>query len=81
MVINLKKLDFSLVPILLGVVLEPIAEHNFRNSMAMSKGAYSIFITRPISLIFISLAIISVLVVLIRRMKEVYKGELIDEKA
>jgi len=64
------KMGFSLVPILLGVVLEPIAEHNFRNSLVMSQGSPTIFFTRPISLLFIVLALSAIGMVLIKKMKK-----------
>ena len=43
----LRRLDFQLVPILLGIVLGPLAETNFRRSLVMSDGSLSIFVTRP----------------------------------
>ena len=49
-----------LVPILLGIVLGPLAEKNFRRAMVISEGSFSIFFTRPISCTFILIAIVSV---------------------
>jgi len=65
----LRRLDFQLVPILLGIVLGPLAETNFRRSLVMSEGSLSIFVTRPISLAFLLLALGSVLVFLLRKDK------------
>lgn len=45
----LRKLDFEIAPIILGLVLAPMLELNFRQSLAMSAGSYSIFFTRPIA--------------------------------
>lgn len=56
----LRKLDFPIVPIILGVVLGQMTELNFRRSMVLSEGSFSIFLTRPFSLIFISLAVLSI---------------------
>lgn len=42
-------LDFEAAPLLLGVVLGPMIEENFRRSLLVSDGDLSIFITRPIS--------------------------------
>lgn len=44
---------FPLAPLLLALILAPIIEKNFRNSMVMSEQSLSIFFTRPISLVFI----------------------------
>jgi putative tricarboxylic transport membrane protein len=56
----LRKLGFSVVPIILGVVLGELVETNFRNSMILSGGSLSIFVTRPFSLLFLSLAFLSI---------------------
>jgi len=57
----LRRMDFQLVPILLGIVLGPLAEKNFRRAMVISKGSFDIFFTRPISCAFIVIAIGSIL--------------------
>lgn len=58
----LRRMDFQLVPILLGIVLGPLAEKNFRRAMVISEGSFKIFFTRPISCAFILIALASVLV-------------------
>jgi putative tricarboxylic transport membrane protein len=45
----LRKLDFEIAPIILGLVLAPMLELSFRQSLAMSAGSYGIFLTHPIS--------------------------------
>jgi len=45
----LRKLGFETAPIVLGVVLAPMIEMALRQSLAMSDGQYTIFVTRPIS--------------------------------
>ena len=45
----LRKLDYEIAPIILGLVLAPMLELNFRQSLAMSAGDYTIFFTRPIA--------------------------------
>jgi putative tricarboxylic transport membrane protein len=53
----LRKMDFETAPMVLGVVLAPIIEFSFRQSLAMSGGAYSIFILRPIAAFFLAVAL------------------------
>jgi putative tricarboxylic transport membrane protein len=53
-----RKIDVPIVPILLGYILGPLAEFNLRRALAMSDGSFSIFVTRPISLIFVLLTIV-----------------------
>lgn len=61
----MQKVDFPPVPIVLGMVLGPIAESNLRNALVMSGGSWFIFIRRPICLAFILLTI--VLIVLLKK--------------
>jgi TctA family transporter len=51
-----RKLDCEPAPLLLGLVLGPMMEENFRRAMVLSEGHWSVFIQRPISLGFIVLA-------------------------
>jgi putative tricarboxylic transport membrane protein len=53
----LKKFDIPGAPIVLGMVLGELAETNFRRAVIM--GGYSIFFTRPASLILLILSILS----------------------
>jgi len=46
----LRKFDYDLAPVALGLVLAPMLELSVRQSLAMSAGDYSIFVTRPIAL-------------------------------
>lgn len=62
----LPKFGFPIVPMLLGIVLGPIAETAFRQSLAISNGSMMIFITEPIALVFILLAVLSVLLPVIK---------------
>ncbi|MFA5028868.1 MAG: tripartite tricarboxylate transporter permease, partial [Candidatus Methylomirabilota bacterium] len=57
----LRKLDFEIAPIVLGVVLAPILEFSFRQALAMSDGRYAIFIQRPISTVFLGVALAMIL--------------------
>jgi putative tricarboxylic transport membrane protein len=51
----LMALDFSVAPILLGYVLGPMVEENFRRALLVSRGDPAIFLNRPISAAFIGL--------------------------
>ncbi len=60
----LRKFDFETAPVVLGVVLAPIIEVSLRQSLAMSNGNYSIFVTRPISAFFLLVMLILILLAL-----------------
>ncbi len=46
-----QKYGFPVIAVVLGMILGPIGERGFHQSLLMSKGSYLIFFTRPISLI------------------------------
>ena len=48
--------DVPLVPAVLGLVLGPMAEQQFRRALAISEGHMSVFFTRPISAVLLIVA-------------------------
>jgi putative tricarboxylic transport membrane protein len=51
-------LDFPMAPILLGYVLEPMVEDNFRRAVQLSEGDLAIFVQRPISAFVLGLLVV-----------------------
>lgn len=49
----LRKFDFETAPVVLGLILAPMMEMSFRQSLSMSSGRYSIFVNRPIALVML----------------------------
>jgi putative tricarboxylic transport membrane protein len=49
--------DFPLVPAVLGLVLGPMAELQFRRAIAISEGDLTVFVTRPISAVLLGVAL------------------------
>jgi putative tricarboxylic transport membrane protein len=49
----LRKFDFETAPVVLGLILAPMVEMSFRQSLSMSSGSYGIFINRPIALVML----------------------------
>lgn len=66
----LKSLKFEPAPLLLGFVLGPLLEENFRRSLILSRGELTTFIERPISasLLGVSITIILFSIINQRRM-------------
>jgi len=65
-------LDFPVSPIVLGFVLGPMLEENFRRAMLLSRGDLMVFLQRPISAWFIgacSLLILAQLVAYVRKLR------------
>lgn len=63
----LAKNDFPLAPLVLGLVLGPMIENNLRRALTTSNGDWSIFITQPISAVFLLIAILWILIPLIMK--------------
>jgi putative tricarboxylic transport membrane protein len=57
----LNKFGFPLPPILMGIILGPIAEEGLRQSLMVSEGSWSILMTRPISAVFLSVTTVILL--------------------
>jgi TctA family transporter len=57
----LLRLGFHPAPILLGFVLGPRFEENFRRAMLISRGDILVFVERPISAVFVALCAILIL--------------------
>ncbi|WP_066731619.1 tripartite tricarboxylate transporter permease [Cupriavidus sp. D384] len=57
------KLRCEPAPLLLGFVLGPMMEENFRRSLLLSRGDFSVFVTRPLSLGLLIAAAILVAIV------------------
>jgi putative tricarboxylic transport membrane protein len=63
---GLRWAGFSLGPVLLGVVLGPLIEQEFRRALAMSGGDFSVFVTRPIALGILTLSVLALSVPFLR---------------
>jgi putative tricarboxylic transport membrane protein len=65
-------LDFPVSPIVLGFVLGPMLEENFRRAMLLSRGDLMVFLNRPIAAWFIgacSLLIIAQVIAYARKLR------------
>jgi putative tricarboxylic transport membrane protein len=59
------RLGFNMTPMLLGFVLGPMMEEHLRRAMLMSRADPTVFVTRPLSLVFIVATVLILLVVLL----------------
>jgi putative tricarboxylic transport membrane protein len=73
----LRKYDFPLTPIILGLVLGPIAEASLRRAMLISDNDPLFLVQRPISALLLVLALLSLVVPLSKdyspRIKEIFR--------
>lgn len=66
----LLRLGFQPAPILLGFVLGPRFEENFRRAMLIARGDIGVFVERPISAFFIALSVLLIAIQLYVRWRQ-----------
>jgi putative tricarboxylic transport membrane protein len=69
----MKKFGYEAAPLVLAVVLGPIMEANFRQSLVMSQGSFLIFFSRPISGITLGIAALLLISTIVPFVKRKYK--------
>lgn len=65
----LAKNDYPLAPLVLALVLGPMIENNMRRALTISNGDFSIFVMKPMSLVFIIAAVAWLIIPLILKLK------------
>jgi putative tricarboxylic transport membrane protein len=58
---------FPVAPLVLGVILGPLAEESFKNSMISFSNDWTVFFTRPIAGTMMTLTILVLLLPLVRK--------------
>ena len=61
----LRKLGFEPAPILLGFILGPLLEENLRRALVLSRGDLGVFLTEPLSAVFLACAVITAAAILL----------------
>lgn len=54
---GMKKFDYPIPPLLIGFILGPLVEIGLRQSLILSRGSLWIFMERPVSAVFLTLAL------------------------
>lgn len=72
------KNDYPVAPLVLALVLGPMIENNMRRALTISNGDFSIFVSKPLSLTFLVVAISWLLIPLFMKMRG--KNVLINEE-
>ena len=63
----MQKFNYPIMPLLLAIILGPVFEKNARMSLILSDGDPGIFFRKPISLVFLVLALIYLISVFLKR--------------
>ena len=66
----LKRNDFPIAPIVLGLILGGMFEENFRRAVKLAGGNYFTFFTKPICLLFIAAALFSIVFPIMTRKRK-----------
>jgi putative tricarboxylic transport membrane protein len=75
--------DFPIAPVLIGLVLGPMAEKQLRQALAIGQGDPLVLVSSPLSIALLALAVLALLLpVLLGRLKRAAEGEqAADQKA
>jgi len=73
------KLKCEGAPLLLGLVLGPMMEENFRRALLLSRGDYTTFVTRPLSLTLLLMALALVVLVALPSIQKKREETFVEE--
>jgi putative tricarboxylic transport membrane protein len=63
----MRRYDIPVAPVLVGMILGPLSEQQFRRALAISQGDLSIFVTQPISAAVLGITALTVIVPMVMR--------------
>jgi putative tricarboxylic transport membrane protein len=66
---SLMKLDLPAAPLLLGLVLGPAIEENFRRAMLLSHGDPMVFFTSPLSAALLAATAIAIVMIMLPKIR------------
>jgi putative tricarboxylic transport membrane protein len=67
----MRRFDFPTAPVIVGLILGPMAEAQLRNALSIGEGRWSVFLERPMSVTLLALV---VLILLLPRLIRLRKG-------
>lgn len=65
----MRRYGFPIAPLLIGMVLGPLAETSLRDALLSSGGDYAVFVGSPIAVVILSLLVIALLISIIGRLR------------
>ena len=70
--VEMRRYDFPTAPVVVGMILGPLAEAQMRNALSIGEGKWGIFVERPMSLALLVVVVV-VAVLLLPRLMELLK--------
>ena len=55
---GMRRFDFPTAPVIIGMILGPMAEQEFRRALTISQGDMTVFLTRPLSATILAIALL-----------------------
>ncbi len=71
----MKKFHYPGAPLVLGIVLGPIAEENLNRALIVSKNGWMTFLTHPISCSFLAVSLVIILYSLVKNIRDARKEQ------
>jgi putative tricarboxylic transport membrane protein len=65
----MRRFDFPTAPVIIGMILGPLAEQNFRQAMTISQGDMTVLVTRPLSASLLALAVLALIAPALMRLR------------
>jgi len=65
----MRRFDFPTAPVVIGLILGPFAEQEFRRAMTISGGDVTVLVTRPLSATLLTLTVILLCLPLLLRLR------------
>ena len=73
------KLGMEPAPLLLGFILGPMMEENLRRALLLSRGDWSVLVTRPLSATLLGMALLLLIIVLMPAVKKSREEAFVEE--
>jgi putative tricarboxylic transport membrane protein len=70
----MRRFDFPTAPVIIGMILGPLAETQFRRAMTISNGDWTVFFTQPLSLALLTIAAVALLGPQVARLLRARRG-------
>jgi putative tricarboxylic transport membrane protein len=71
----MRRFDFPVAPVIVGMILGPMAEKQLRNALSIAQGDWTTFFTRPIACVFMVITIAVLFVPLLLRRRGIKLAE------
>ena len=73
------KLECEPAPLLLGFVLGPMMEENLRRALLLSRGDPTVFVTRPLSLVMLLMAVALIVIIVLPNVRKTREEAFVEE--